>query len=313
MMLEVEDLRKVFQVKKKELIAVDGVSFSVDAGETMALVGESGCGKTTTGRMIVKLESPTAGSIKIAGTDILRLDKRSEKRFRKDVGMIFQDPFESLNPRFTIMSSVSEPLDIHNRMSQREKLEAVKSMLREVGIHPPEAFLKRYPHELSGGQRQRVAIARALILRPKVMVADEPCSMLDVSIRAGILTLLKKLKDEMDLSMVYIAHDLSEARYISDKMAVMYLGKMVERGKTDDILKDPRHPYTKALIAAVPDIDPNISREEFPIKGDIPSAIDLPSGCRFNPRCPYAFNRCREEEPELREIHRGHSAACWLS
>lgn len=311
MMLEVEGLRKEFSVKKRKLVAVDDVSFSVDTGETVALVGESGCGKTTTGRIVVKLETPTAGSIKIAGDDMLQLNREGEKNFRRRVSMIFQDPFESLNPRFNIMRSVREPLDIHSEISREEKEEAVKRALREVGINPPEAFLKRYPHELSGGQRQRVAIARALVLKPNVIVADEPCSMLDVSIRAGILTLLKKLKDEMDLSMLYIAHDLSEARYISDRMAVMYLGRIVETGDTEDVLNDPRHPYTKALIAAVPDINPDIYREEFSIKGDIPSAIDLPKGCRFNPRCPYAFDRCREEEPGLIE-HRGHSAACWL-
>jgi len=311
MLLEIENLSKMFPVKKRYLKAVDRVSFGVNAGETMALVGESGCGKTTTGRIIVKLEKPTSGSVKINGMDIFKLDKEGEKRFRKDIGMIFQDPFESLNPRFTVFNSVSEPLEIHNKTSKNEKLEAVKAMLKEVGIHPPEAFLKRYPHELSGGQRQRVAIARALILKPRVMVADEPCSMLDVSIRAGILTLLKKLKDEMNMSMVYIAHDLSEARYISDTMAVMYLGRIVEMGKTEDIIKDPKHPYTKALIAAVPDVDPSVVREEFFVKGDIPSAIDLPEGCRFNPRCPYAFDRCREEEPELRG--KGHSAAYWLA
>ena len=316
-LLKVQELKKYFPVKRglfirqqKWLHAVDGVSFEVSKKKVFGLVGESGCGKTTIGRAIVKLTDPTYGHIYLNGKDTVQLDEEGLKDFRKNVGMIFQDPYESLNPRFTILDSVKEPLDVHETMSKEEKVRKVIFMLKDVGLEPTREFLKRYPHELSGGQRQRIAMARALIVNPRIVVADEPCSMLDVSIRAGMMNLMLKLKEEFGLSLIYITHDLSEARHITDFMAVMYLGKIVETGVTEDLIENPHHPYTKALISAVPDVDPDIERERIKLFGDIPTPVDLPPGCRFCSRCPYAADICKRKEPEYRDLGNGHLVAC---
>jgi peptide/nickel transport system ATP-binding protein len=306
-------LRDVFSGARRVVHAVDGVSFEVERGETFALVGESGCGKTTTGKTVASLIDKTSGKIALEGKDTSDI---SEKEYKSRVQMIFQDPYASLNPRFKVRDTLEEPLIIQKIGKDRsERMERIIKALHEVKLEPPEEFLTRYSHMLSGGQRQRISIARTLVLNPVIMVADEPVSMIDLSTRAEILHLMREIKKERDLTYMYITHDLSTARYFANRMAVMYLGRIVEIGGVDDVIDDPHHPYTKALIAAVPEMGSGRENEikELPIKGEISSAIDLPKGCRFNPRCPYAFSKCREEEPELREIHRGHSAACWLA
>ncbi|MDY6985790.1 MAG: ABC transporter ATP-binding protein [Candidatus Thermoplasmatota archaeon] len=321
MMLKVSELTVHFPVRRtfKELLtgvkrvvhAVDGISFEVERGETFALVGESGCGKTTTGKAIARLINKTSGTITLEGRGEEGIKDREYKR---RVQMIFQDPYASLNPRFKIRDVLEEPLIIQRvGKSRAERMERITKAMHEVKLD--EEFLTRYSHMLSGGQRQRVSIARTLVLNPELIVADEPVSMIDLSTRAEILHLMREIKRKRDLTYLYITHDLSTARYFADRMAVMYLGNIVEVGSVDDVIDDPQHPYTKALIAAVPEMVSGRENEikELPIKGEISSAIDLPKGCRFNPRCPYAFDRCREEEPELREVHKGHSAACWLA
>jgi len=321
MILKVSDLTVHFPVRRtfKELFtgvkrvvhAVDGISFEVERGETFALVGESGCGKTTTGKAIAKLINKTSGTIALEGSKEEGIDNK-DKEYKRRVQMIFQDPYASLNPRFKIRDVLEEPLRVQRiGKSRAERMERIKKAMCDVKLD--EEFLTRYPHMLSGGQRQRVSIARTLVLNPELIVADEPVSMIDLSTRAEILHLMREIKRERDLTYIYITHDLSTARYFADWMAVMYLGKIVEIGSVDDVIDDPQHPYTKALIAAVPEMVSGKENEikELPIKGEISSAIDLPKGCRFNPRCPYAFEKCREEEPELRG--KGHSAACWLA
>jgi len=321
MILEVRDLVKHFPVRRsladlfrgvrKQVHAIDGASFGVEKGETFGIVGESGCGKTTTGKVITDLIKKTSGTIVLDGKDTTIAEE-----YKRKVQMIFQDPYSSLNPRFKVRDVLEEPLIIqkigHNRSERRDRM--VKA-LHDVKLEPPEEFLTRYPHMLSGGQRQRVSIARTLVLDPKLIVADEPVSMIDLSTRAEILHLMKDIKKKRDLTYIYITHDLSTGRYFTDRMAVMYLGKIVEIGSADDIIERPGHPYTKALIAAVPEMRSGRENEikDLPIKGEISSAIDLPKGCRFNPRCLYAFDRCREEEPDLRDLGHGHSAACWLA
>ena len=304
--------QRVFTKEEEWVRAVDGVSFKVDDREVFGLVGESGCGKTTIGRLIVKLMEPTEGDIYLDGKNIVKLSKNELKDFRKNVGMIFQYPYDSLNPRFTILESVKEPLDIHRIGEREDRIKKVVSILKEVGLNPEKSFLKRYPHELSGGQRQRVAIARTLIVNPKMVIADEPCSMLDVSIRAEIMKMMIKLKEEFGLSILYITHDISEARNVTDSMAVMYLGKIVESGRTDDIIENPSHPYSKALISVVPDIDPDIKRGKIELLGGVPSSSNIPKGCRFNPRCPYAMDICREKEPDYIRVEKDHIASCHL-
>ena len=326
-LLKVENLSKLFPVSKGFLRtptdfihAVDGINFEIQPGESLGLVGESGCGKSTTGRMLVKLMEASSGQILMADKsqtedliDIANIPKEDMKRFRRRVQMIFQDPYESMNPRRTVFETVSEPLTVQNIGSLLEREERVSEMLRLVGLTPPDAFLFRYPHELSGGQRQRVAIARALVLDPSFVVADEPTSMLDVSIRISIMDLMLKLADEFDVSYLYITHDLAVARYMCDRIAVMYLGKIVEIGDTEEILGNPQHPYTKALLSAVPVPDPKHIKEEVEILGGITKAINPPPECRFLARCPWAQDVCRtSDHPALEDKGDGHYVACHL-
>lgn len=318
--LKVENLKKFFPVRKgvfsrvkRFLHAVDDVSFEIRRGEVLALVGESGCGKTTTGKTLVRLHSPTDGKITFLNRDVTHLRSAADRKwFHSKSQMIFQDPFESLNPRKTIFDIVSEPMNIQNEGSLKYREEKTMEILKRVGISPPNAFLWRYPHELSGGQRQRVAIARALVMNPEFVVADEPTSMLDVSIRTQVMKLMMKLISDMNMSFLYITHDLAVARYMSDYISVMYLGKMVEYGETEEIIQNPLHPYTKALISAVPVPDPEFKRKSIQIKGGIGKAIDPLPRCRFYDRCPFAMDICAKEEPPLMNVDDDHKVACFL-
>ena len=317
-LLEVKELRVWYPVRKGlfgrlgYVKAVDGVSFSIGRVETLAVVGESGSGKTTLGRATIGLLKPISGKIMFDGTDLATLNSKSELReFRRKTSMIFQDPFSSLNPTFTVYRILEEPLIVHGFKDKKERAERVYRALKLVKLEPVELFASKYPHMLSGGQRQRVAIARALILEPKYVVADEPVSMLDASVRVEILYLLKELQEKLRLSFLYITHDIATAKYFSDKIAVMYAGKIVEYGETKEILRNPLHPYTQALIAALPDPDPkNRFRMIQTVPGEPPSLLNPPSGCRFHPRCPFANEKCAREEPRLREVAPGHLVAC---
>ena len=353
--LYVKDLKTYFPLRRTltEIItfkprryvkAVDGISFMVEEGDVFGLAGESGCGKTTTGKTILRLVDPTSGVIayrprkqlleewreqgfepsvvdKLGNIDVAAIPRKRLKPLRKEMQMIFQDPYGSLNPRFTIYNILEEPLIIHDiGETKEERYDIIAKALEEVKLTPPEEFMFRYPHMLSGGQRQRIVVARALILGPKFIVADEPVSMLDVSIRAEILELLMELKNKMNLTYIFISHDLAVSRYITNKIAIMYLGKIVEMGETRKVIENPLHPYTKALIEAIPEPDPK-NKERIravPIKGEVPSAINIPPGCRFHPRCVALDEHkelrslCTQKIPPLIEIEPGHYVACWL-
>jgi oligopeptide transport system ATP-binding protein len=316
-LLKIEGLKKYFPIQGGifsktvgYVKAVDGVSFHVDKGEIMGLVGESGCGKTTVGRLILRLYEPTAGEIYFEGANISKLSGHEMRNARKILQIIFQDPYGSLNPRMTIGDIIGEPLLIHNIAKGKEREQRVADILETVGMSP--RYMKRYPHEFSGGQRQRIGIARALALNPKLIVCDEPVSALDVSIQAQVINLLEDLQGKFGFTYLFIAHDLSVIKHISDRVAVMYLGKIVELANTEELYGNPLHPYTEALLSAVPIPDPSLNRKRIVLEGDVPSPINPPSGCHFRTRCKYAKKICIEEEPPLIELARGHYVACHL-
>ncbi len=317
-LLEVTDLKKHFPIKSGLVIqrevaavkAVDGVTFKVYKGETLGLVGESGCGKSTTGRTILQLYRPTSGSVKYMGQEISELKGEALRRMRREMQMIFQDPYASLNPRMSVGRIVAEPLVVHNIGTKKEREERVAELLEMVGLNP--YFVRRYPHEFSGGQRQRIGLARSLALNPSFIVADEPISALDVSIQAQVVNLLERLQDELGLTYLFIAHDLSMVRHLCDRVAVMYLGKIVEIAESEELYTNPLHPYTQALLSAVPVPDPSVEeqRQRIILKGDVPSPINPPKGCNFNTRCPVSVDVCFDTDPDLVEVLPGHWVAC---
>src|SRR5687767_11110124 len=318
LLLSVKNLKMHFPITQGIILqrqvgsvkAVDDISFDITQGETLGLVGESGCGKSTTGRAILQLYKPTDGQVIFDDKNLVQMKGGEMRRMRREMQMIFQDPYASLNPRMTVGSIIGEPLEIHNLAKGREKQERVQELLRIVGLNP--YFANRYPHEFSGGQRQRIGIARALAVQPSFIVCDEPISALDVSIQAQVINLLEELQSQFNLTYLFIAHDLSVVRHISDRVAVMYVGKIVELTTRDLLYERPLHPYTKALLSAVPIPDPAVERkrQRIILTGDVPSPVNPPSGCRFHPRCPFAQELCKEKEPELLEVEPNHFAAC---
>lgn len=315
-LVEVKNLYKYFPVRGGLLQrvvawvqAVDNVSFSIKEGETLGMVGESGCGKTTIGRTVLRLVPATKGDVVFDGQSIFKASGRELKALRRNMQIIFQDPFSSLDPRMPVGESIAEGLMVHGMGNRKDQFEMVINTLRKVGLEDYHA--RRYPHEFSGGQRQRIGIARALALRPKFIVCDEPVSALDVSIQAQVLNILNELQEEFNLTYLFIAHNLSVVEHISDRVAVMYLGKMVELAERDELYANPLHPYTQALMSAIPVPDPKLKRERVILKGDVPSPLRPPSGCRFHPRCPVVMEHCSREEPQFKEAKPGHWVACW--
>ncbi len=316
-LIEVQNLTKhfpvgagLFGVGEDVVRAVDGVSFTIRRGETFGLVGESGCGKSTTGRCILRLIEPTSGEVYFQGEDLLSIGSNGLRRLRRDMQIIFQDPYSSLNPRMTVGQIVEEPLTIHRIADRGERRARAAQLLRLVGLEPEHS--SRYPHEFSGGQRQRIGIARALALNPKFIVCDEPVSALDVSVQAQVVNLLQDLQEQLGLTYLFISHGLSVVEHISNRVGIMYLGKLVETASSDEIFHNPLHPYTRALLSAIPVPDPERRRERLHLAGDVPTAIAPPSGCRFRTRCPIAEPRCAEEEPQLVEVSHDHFVACMV-
>lgn len=322
-LLEVKNLQQYFPIRSGffqrvvgNVKAVDGVSFSLREGEVMGLVGESGCGKTTTGRSILRLYEPTGGEVwyqKLDGEriDVTKLSTEAMKPLRREMRMIFQDPFSSLNPRMTVRDIIGEPLVIHRVVKGRQLEQRVAELMAEVGLNP--SYMRRYPHEFSGGQRQRIGLARTLSLNPRLIVADEPVSALDVSVQAQVINLLQELQRDLGLTLLFIAHDLSVVEHICDRIAVMYVGKLVEIAESEELLRNPKHPYTEALVSAVPPADPDIKMSRIILEGDVPSPVDPPSGCVFHPRCRYAEEICSREEPTLQAVTPEHFVSCHLA
>ncbi len=316
-LLEVQNLKKFFPIKKGVFSrttgcvrAVDGVSFTLDRGETLGLVGESGCGKTTVGRSVLRLIEPTSGQVTFNGRDLLGLGQEELRKMRGSIQIIFQDPFSSLNPRMSVGQIIAEPIRNHHKTSNSEIKERVAGLMRKVGLHPE--YVNRYPHEFSGGQRQRIGIARALALNPLAIICDEPVSALDVSIQAQVINLLARLQEEMNLSYLFIAHDLSVVEHISDRIAVMYLGRIVEQASDHELYRNPLHPYTRALLSAVPIPDPDVRREKILLHGDVPSPINPPPGCSFHTRCPVREEACSRRAPVFKNVGEDHQVACHL-
>lgn len=316
-LLSVKNLKKYFPIrsgllarKTGEVKAVDDITFDVYAGETLGLVGESGCGKSTTGRVIMRLHEPTEGSIQFEGVELTKLSNEEMRKMRRDIQMVFQDPFASLNPRHTVEKILEEPLIVHGIGNKEERRKKIIEYLEIVGLSSYHA--KRYPHQFSGGQRQRIGIARALMTNPKLIIADEPVSALDVSIQAQVLNLMQKLQKELNLTYIFIAHDLGVVRHISNRVGVMYLGRLVELATSEELYAEPLHPYTQALLSAVPIPDPQYEREQMFLKGDIPSPANPPTGCTFHTRCPLATDICKSQVPQFKEAKKGHYVACHL-